>query len=524
MTEELTTAYRIADLADRDEEVLRTAEKEAADRQHAKGKLTARERIELLADPGSFVELDRFVRHRCTDFGLGGNRPYGDGVVTGRATVDGRPVYLFSQDFSVLGGSLGEAFGQKVIKVMDLAAEAGCPVVGINDSGGARIQEGVTALAYYAEIALRNVALSGVVPQISLIMGPCAGGAVYSPAITDFTVMVDEIAHMFVTGPEVVNAISGETVSRDELGGATVNSEISGNAHYRATDEHDAVDWVRTLIGFLPGNYLEPAPEYASTTSATLTRDDLALDDLVPDAQSRAYDVRRVIETVLDDGELLQLQAAFAPNMICGFGRVEGHTVGVVANQPLWMAGVIDIHASEKAARFIRFCDAFGIPLLTFADVPGYLPGREQEHGGIIRRGAKLIYAYAEATVPKVTVVLRKAYGGGYAVMGSKHLGADVNLAWPTAEIAVLGADAAVTVLHRRALRDCPPERRDTLRRRLVEEYRRQFASPYAAAERGYVDQVIRPATTRLEVAGALRAMRTKRRRPPAKKHGNIPL
>jgi propionyl-CoA carboxylase beta chain len=524
MSDDLTTAYRIADLADRDEEVLRTAEKEAADRQHAKGKLTARERIAELTDPGSFVELDRFVRHRSTDFGMAANRPYGDGVVTGRATVDGRPVCVFSQDFSVLGGSLGEAFGQKVIKVMDLASDIGCPIIGMNDSGGARIQEGVTALAYYAEIGARNVALSGVVPQISMILGPCAGGAVYSPAITDFTVMVDEIAHMFVTGPEVVTAISGETVSRDDLGGAVVNSEISGNAHYRAADEHDAIDWVRTLIGFLPANYLEPCPEYAGTASPELTRADLALDELIPDSQARAYDVRQVIETVLDDGEFLEIQPNFAPNMICGFGRVDGHSVGVVANQPLWLAGVIDIHASEKAARFIRFCDAFGIPLLTFADVPGYLPGREQEHGGIIRRGAKLIYAYAEATVPKVTVVLRKAYGGGYAVMGSKHLGADVNLAWPTAEIAVLGAEAAVTVLHRRTLRDCPPAERDALRRRLVDEYRRRFASPYAAAERGYVDQVIRPATTRLEVTGALRATRTKRRRPPAKKHGNIPL
>jgi propionyl-CoA carboxylase beta chain len=329
---------------------------------------------------------------------------------------------------------------------------------------------------------------------------------------------------MFVTGPEVVTAISGEHVSRDDLGGAMVNSEISGNVHYRADDEHDAIDWVRTLIGFLPPNYLEPAPEYANTTSPELTHDDLALDDLVPDSKTRVYDVRRVIDTVLDDGEFLEMQPDFAPNIVCGFGRVEGRTVGVVANQPLRMAGVIDIHASEKAARFIRFCDAFGIPLLTFADVPGYLPGREQEHGGIIRRGAKLIYAYAEATVPKVTVVLRKAYGGGYAVMGSKHLGADVNLAWPTAEIAVMGAEAAVTVLHRRALRDCPPAEQPALRQRLVDEYRRQFASPYAAAERGYVDQVIRPATTRLEVTSALRAMRTKRRRPPEKKHGNIPL
>ena len=522
MMEELSTAYRIADLADRDEEVLRTAEKEAADRQHAKGKLTARERIDLLADPGSFVELDRFVRHRCTDFDMGANRPYGDGVVTGRATVDGRPICVFSQDFSVLGGSLGEAFGQKVIKIMDLAAEIGCPIVGINDSGGARIQEGVTALAYYAEIAARNVHLSGVVPQISMIMGPCAGGAVYSPAITDFTVMVDEISHMFVTGPEVVNAISGETVSRDDLGGATVNSAISGNAHYRATDEHDAIDWVRTLIGFLPANYLEPAPEYANTASQELTRQDLALDELIPDAQTRAYDMRQVVEAVLDDAEFLEIQPDFGPNMICGFGRVEGHSVGVVANQPLRMAGVIDIHASEKAARFMRFCDAFGIPLLTFADVPGYLPGREQEHGGIIRRGAKLLYAYCESTVPRIQVITRKAYGGAYVVMNSKSIGADLAFAWPSAELAVMGPSGAVDLVYRQEIREASDPA--AKRAELIEAYTEEFANPYNAAERGYVDDVIDPAETRRKLIAGLRMLKSKREELPRRKHGNTPL
>ncbi|MFG1643938.1 acyl-CoA carboxylase subunit beta [Amycolatopsis sp. NPDC049252] len=519
-----TTSFRIADLASRQDEVVRIAEKRAIDRQHAKGKLTARERIDLLVDPGSFVELDQFARHRCTEFGMDANRPYGDGVVTGHATVDGRQICLFSQDFSVFGGSMGEVFGEKVLKVMDLAMTLGCPVVGINDSGGARIQEGVVSLAYYAELGRRNAHASGVIPQISMIMGPCAGGAVYSPAITDFTVMVDETSHMFVTGPDVVHAVTGERVTAQQLGGAGTNSEVAGNAHHRAADEHDAIEWVQTLLGYLPSNNLDPAPEYADDTAPELTTSDLELDRIVPDSLNQAYDMTEVITRLVDDGDYTEIHSAFAPNMICAFARIQGRSVGIVANQPRHQAGVIDIDASEKAARFVRFCDAFGIPLLTLADVPGYLPGADQERGGIIRRGAKLIYAYAEATVPKVTVVTRKAYGGGYAVMGSKHLGADVNLAWPTAEIAVMGAEGAVQVLHRRELAGLPAAEQATARRRLTEEYRERHASPYLAAERGYVDQVVAPSQTRLQVARALRTLRNKRQTLPAKKHGNIPL
>ncbi|GAA4790208.1 acyl-CoA carboxylase subunit beta [Streptomyces ziwulingensis] len=517
-------AVSIADLLARDEEVLRVNEKSAVERQHAKGKLTARERIDLLVDPGSFTEFDRFARHRCTDFGMADNRPYGDGVVTGQATVDGRPICVFSQDFSILGGSLGEVFGEKILKIMDRALDIGCPIVGINDSGGARIQEGVTSLAYYAEIAMRNVAASGVVPQISLILGPCAGGAVYTPALTDFTVMVDRTAHMFVTGPDVVAAVTGERVSATDLGGAVVNSTVSGNAHYRAGDEHDAVDWVRTLLGYLPANNMDPVPTYRSTSGDEITLTDRALESLVPSDPDQSYDMRELVTALADDGEFLEVHEGFAPNMLCAFASIEGGTVGVVANQPRHLAGVIDIDASEKAARFIRFCDAFGIPLLTLADVPGYLPGVAQERAGIIRRGAKLLYAYAEATVPKVTVVVRKAYGGGYAVMGSKHLGADINLAWPSAEIAVMGAEGAVAVLHRRTLGEADEGDRDRLRQALVDDYRARTASPYLAAERGYVDRVIRPAATRIEVARALRSLRSKRKRLPARKHGNIPL
>ncbi|MFF3503962.1 acyl-CoA carboxylase subunit beta [Streptomyces sp. NPDC003247] len=518
------TAVDIADLLARDDEVLRVNEKSAGERQHAKGKLTARERIDLLVDPGSFTEFDRFARHRCTDFGMSDHRPYGDGVVTGQATVDGRPVCLFSQDFSVLGGSLGEVFGEKVLKIMDRALDIGCPIVGINDSGGARIQEGVTSLAYYAEIAMRNVAASGVVPQVSLVLGPCAGGAVYTPALTDFTVMVDGTAHMFVTGPDVVAAVTGERVSAADLGGAAVNSAVSGNAHYRAGDEPDAVDWVRTLLGYLPANNMDPVPTYPSPSGDEITPTDRALDSLVPGDPDRSYDMRELVAALADDHEFLEVHDGFAPNMLCAFARIEGGTVGVVANQPRHLAGVIDIDASEKAARFVRFCDAFGIPLLTLADVPGYLPGVAQERAGIIRRGAKLLYAYAEATVPKVTVVVRKAYGGGYAVMGSKHLGADVNLAWPSAEIAVMGAEGAVAVLHRRTLRETDAGDRDRIRQALVDDYRARTASPYPAAERGYVDRVIRPAATRVEVARAFRSLRSKRKQLPARKHGNIPL
>ncbi|WP_439379282.1 acyl-CoA carboxylase subunit beta [Amycolatopsis lexingtonensis] len=518
------TAFRIADLAARQDEAVRIAEKRAVDRQHAKGKLTARERIGLLLDPGSFVELDQFARHRCAEFGMDANRPWGDGVVTGHGTVDGRQICVFSQDFSVFGGSMGEVSGEKVLKVMDLAMSLGCPVVGINDSGGARIQEGVVSLAYYAELGRRNAHASGVIPQISMIMGPCAGGAVYAPAITDFTVMVDGTSHMFVTGPDVVHAVTGERVTAQELGGAAVQSEVAGNAHHRAVSEEDAVEWVQTLLGYLPQNNLDPAPEYADDTSPAVTPADLALDRLVPDSPHRTYDMAELIAALVDDGDYTEVHSAFAPNMICAFGRVRGRSVGVVANQPRHQAGVLDIDASEKAARFVRFCDAFGIPLLTLADVPGYLPGTGQERGGIIRRGAKLIYAYSEATVPKVTVVVRKAYGGGYAVMGSKHLGADAVLAWPTAEIAVMGAEGAVQVLHRRELAALPPQQREATRRRLTEEYRERHGGPYLAAERGYVDQVVTPSQTRLHVARALETLRTKRQTLPAKKHGNIPL
>jgi propionyl-CoA carboxylase beta chain len=498
---------------------------EAVDRQHARGKLTARERIDLLLDPGSFVELGTLARHRATGFGIEKDRPYGDGVVTGHGLVHGRPVCVFAHDFTVFGGSLGEVFGEKVIAVMDKALEIGCPIVGLNDSGGARIQEGVVSLAYYAEIGRRNVLASGVVPQISLILGPCAGGAVYSPAITDFTVMVEGISHMFVTGPQVVAATTGERTTTEDLGGATTNATVSGNAHYVADTEADAIDYVRVLLSYLPQSN-RTAPEVFATDAADeVTASDRLLDRVVPDRDVELYDMRRVVGLVVDDGDLLEVHELFGRSILCGFARVEGHSVGVVANQPLVRGGVLDIDASEKAARFVRFCDAFGIPVLTFADVPGYLPGTEQEWNGIIRRGAKLIYAYAEASVPMVTVVTRKAFGGGYAVMGSKHLGADVNLAWPTAQIAVMGAEGAATVLGARQLRQAEHEgRADEVRAQLVEEYRQQFATPYTAAERGYVDAVIQPHETRVQVVRALRLLRGKRRPRPERVHGNIPL
>ncbi|HWC78471.1 MAG TPA: acyl-CoA carboxylase subunit beta [Pseudonocardiaceae bacterium] len=516
------TSARLADWSRRTIEAVRLQEKRAADRQHGKGKCTARERIALLVDPDSFVETDQLARRPTGGYATTDDQPYGDGVVTGHATVDGRPICLFAQDFTVFGGSMGEAFGAKVLKIMDLAMSIGCPVVGINDSGGARIQEGVVSLAYYAELARRNTLASGVVPQISLILGPCAGGAVYSPAMTDFTVMAQGISHMFVTGPEVVRTVTGEQAGADELGGAWTNNSVSGNAHYLAADEADAIAWVQDLLSYLPSNNLDDPPRYPAPEDTAPAPE---LDRMVPDAANAGYDVREVIRRVVDAGELLEIHPLFAPNMLCGFARMAGGTVGVVANQPLHHAGTIDIDASEKAARFVRFCDAFNIPLLTFADVPGYLPGVEQERRGIIRRGAKLLYAYAEATVPTVTVVLRKAYGGGYAVMGSKHLGCDVNLAWPTAQIAVMGAAGAVNLLHRKELAAASPgPAREALRAKLVAEYERTLATPYVAAERGYLDAVIRPADTRAHVLDALRVLRTKRQALPAKKHGNIPL
>ena len=516
-----STAGKAAVLAEkRAEAVGRRAA--AVDKQHAKGKMTAMERIEALLDPESFQQLDGLARHRSHDFGQEKNRPYGDGVITGYGTIDGRPVCVFAQDFTVFGGSLGEVFGEKIVKVMDLALKTGCPLIGLNDSGGARIQEGVASLGLYGEIFRRNVQASGVIPQISLIMGPCAGGAVYSPAITDFIVMVDKTSHMFITGPDVIKTVTGEDVEMDELGGARTHNTKSGVAHAMSGDEAEAIEFVKALLSYLPSNNLDEAPSFDVEADLTVNETDLALDTLVPDSPNQPYDMHRVIESILDDGDFLEVQALWAPNIIIGFGRVEGRSVGVVANQPMQFAGTLDIEASEKAARFVRTCDAFNIPVLTFVDVPGFLPGTDQEWNGIIRRGAKLIYAYAEATVPLVTVITRKAYGGAYDVMGSKHLGADVNVAWPTAQIAVMGAQGAVNILYRREL--TTGEDPEARRAELIADYEKTLANPYIAAERGYIDAVIRPSDTRAQVTRALRALRTKRATLPPKKHGNIPL
>ena len=521
-----TTAGKLADLHRRNDEAVHAGSARAVEKQHAKGKKTARERIEQLLDEGSFVEMDELARHRSTAFGQQKNRPYGDGVVTGYGTVDGRPVCVFAQDFTVFGGSLGEVFGEKIVKVMDLAMKTGCPVIGINDSGGARIQEGVVSLGLYGEIFQRNVHASGVIPQISLIMGPCAGGAVYSPAITDFTVMVDQTSHMFITGPDVIKTVTGEDVAFEDLGGARSHNTKSGVAHYMGSDEDDAIDYVKSLLSYLPSNNMEDAPAFDVDVDIAVTEQDTFLDTFIPDSANQPYDMHTVIEHVVDDGDFCEVQPLFAPNIICGFGRVEGRSVGVVANQPMQFAGTLDIDASEKAARFVRTCDAFNVPVLTFVDVPGFLPGTDQEWNGIIRRGAKLIYAYAEATVPKVTIITRKAYGGAYDVMGSKHLGADVNLAWPTAQIAVMGAQGAVNILYRKELA-AAAERGEDLneaRQRFITEYEDTLANPYVAAERGYVDSVIPPSYTRSYVIKALRALKNKRETLPPKKHGNIPL
>ncbi|MFI2753516.1 acyl-CoA carboxylase subunit beta [Cellulomonas sp. P22] len=520
-----TTAARLDDLARR-RQAGEDAARSAADKQHARGKKSARERIETLLDPGSFTEIDAFVRHRSTNFGLEKKRIEGDGVVVGHGTVDGRPVAIYSQDFTVFGGSLGEVHGQKITKVMDLALRTGVPLIGISDGGGARIQEGVAGLTQFAEIFRRNVAASGVIPQISLILGPSAGGAVYSPALTDFIVMADGTSNMFITGPDVIRAVTGEEVGLEELGGATTHSTRSGVAHYMASDEDDALDYVRSLLSYLPQNNLTDPPVFPHETDLAVSDVDLELDTLVPDSDAQPYDMRTVVEHVLDDGVLLEVQPLYAQNVLIGFGHVEGHPVGVVANQPMSMAGTLDINAAEKAARFVRTCDAFNLPVLTFVDVPGFLPGADQEWNGIIRRGAKLIYAYAEATVPLVTVITRKAYGGAYIVMGSKQLGADVNLAWPTAQIAVMGAGGAVNILQRGALRTVADAGGDVEaeRARLTREYEEAIVNPWDAADRGYVDAVIAPAQTRAEITKALRLLRTKRASLPAKKHGNIPL
>ncbi|MBM7799741.1 propionyl-CoA carboxylase beta chain [Microlunatus panaciterrae] len=517
-----TTSGKLADLERRINEAVHAGSAAAVEKQHAKGKLTARERLELLLDPGSFIELDELARHRSTAFGMEKRRPYGDGVVTGFGTIHERPVCVFSQDVTVFGGSLGQVYGEKIVKIIDFALKTGCPLIGLNEGGGARIQEGVVSLGLYGEIFRRNTHASGVIPQISLIMGAAAGGHVYSPALTDFTVMVDQTSQMFITGPDVIKTVTGEDVSMEELGGGRTHNSKSGNAHYLATDEEDAISYVQALVSFLPQNNLEDPPVFDSPVDLDISDTDRELDALIPDSPNQPYDMHEVIGAILDEGDFLEVQALFAPNIVVGFGRIEGRSVGVVANQPLHFAGCLDIDASEKAARFVRTCDAFNIPVITFVDVPGFLPGTDQEWNGIIRRGAKLIYAYAEATVPLVTVITRKAYGGAYDVMGSKHLGADMNLAWPTAQIAVMGAQGAVNILYRRELAQHPdPERR---RAELISEYDDELANPYIAAERGFVDAVISPHETRIEITRALRLLRTKRETLPPKKHGNIPL
>lgn len=523
MTEDIhTTAGKIEDLRKRLDEAVHAGSARAIEKQHAKGKMTARERIEKLVDEGSFTELDEFARHRSTNFGMQDNRPYGDGVVTGYGTVDGRQVAIFSQDFTVMGGSLGEVFGEKIVKIMDFALKSGIPLIGINDSGGARIQEGVVSLGRYGEIFRRNARSSGVIPQISLILGPCAGGAVYSPAMTDFTVMVNETSHMFITGPEVIKTVTGEEVGMEELGGAHTHSSRTGNSHYLANSEDDAIDYVKALLSYLPSNNMDEAPILPATEPEDFTDLDKSLNTLIPDSPNQPYDMHKVIAAILDESEFLEVQELWAPNIIIGFGRIEGHSVGIVANQPMQLAGTLNIDASEKAARFVRTCDAYGIPIITLVDVPGFLPGTDQEWNGIIRRGAKLLYAYGEASVPMVTLITRKAYGGAYDVMGSKHLGADINLAWPTAQIAVMGAQGAVNILYRKELSEAKDQ--EKLRKELITEYEDTLANPYIAAERGYIDAVIEPHQTRRYITRALVALRNKRDVLPPRKHGNIPL
>jgi propionyl-CoA carboxylase beta chain len=515
-----STERKLHELMELREEALHAGSEQAVARQREQGKLLARERAEQLLDPGSFVELDRYVRHRESNFAMLERRPYGDAVVTGYGTIFGRKVCIFSQDFTVFGGSLSEVFAEKICKVMDLAAKFGCPVIGINDSGGARIQEGVVSLAGYAEIFWRNVQCSGVIPQISLVMGPCAGGAVYSPAITDFVLMVEGSSYMFITGPDVVKTVTGEEVTFEELGGAATHAVKSGVAHFIAPDEEACLEDARYLLSFLPQNNIDPPP-YAEPSDPA-GREDAELDSLIPDDPAKPYDMKDVVSRVVDAGEFLEVHERFAENIICGFARLNGHPVGVVGNQPRALAGVLDIDSSNKAARFVRTCDAFNIPLVTFVDVPGFLPGTAQEWGGIIRHGAKLLYAYCEATVPKLALITRKAYGGAYDVMSSKHIRADFNFAWPTAEVAVMGPEGAVNIVFRKELEAAAdPEAR---RAELIEEYRRQFANPYAAAERGYVDEVIEPRRTRPVLIDALETALTKRERRPPRKHGNIPL
>ncbi|MCO6430022.1 MAG: acyl-CoA carboxylase subunit beta [Deltaproteobacteria bacterium] len=496
---------------------------ERVNKQHADGKLTARERLELLLDHGSFVELDKFVTHRCTDFGLADKRYLGDGVVTGYGTIDGRQVFTFAQDFTVFGGSLATYHAKKIVKVMELAERTGSPIIGLNDSGGARIQEGVQSLAGYADIFLKNVLLSGVVPQISLVLGPCAGGAVYSPAITDFIIMEEHNSHMFITGPDVIKAVTREDVSKSELGGAVTHNSISGVAHMLAPTEQECLKMCRQLLSYLPSNNLASAPH--EDGGDFIGRREAEMDEIIPDSPNVPYDMRRIIELIADNYRFFEIQPFFAQNILIGFIRLNGRSIGVVANQPNVLAGCLDINASTKAARFVRFCDAFNIPLLTLVDVPGFLPGVAQEHGGIIRHGAKLLYAFAEATVPKVTVITRKAYGGAYDVMASKHIRADINLAFPTAEVAVMGPDGAINVIYRRELNECRDKQaKEKKRLELIENYKSRFANPWEVAELGFVDAVIEPRDSRPRIIESFEMLRSKRQTNPKKKHGNIPL
>ncbi len=509
--EEVDRRHRLAELGGGEERIKK---------RHAEGKLTARERIHLLLDEGSFQEMDKLVVHRCFDFGMEKKKVYGDGVVTGYGTIDGRTVFIFAQDFTVFGGSLSETYGAKICKIMDLAMKSGVPVIGLNDSGGARIQEGVASLASYADIFLRNVLASGVVPQISAIMGPCAGGAVYSPAITDFTIMTKGISNMFITGPDVIKAVTHEDVSMEELGGAETHNTLSGVAHFAAENEEQTILLIRELLSFIPDNNMEDPPERETNDPSDRVNEEL--NSMVPDDPNQPYDIRTIVREVLDENYFFEVQEFYAKNIVIGFGRLEGRPVAIVANQPDHLAGVLDINSSDKGARFVRFCDAFNIPLITFEDVPGFLPGVAQEHGGIIRHGAKLLYAFAEATVPKVTIITRKAYGGAYCVMASKHIRADVNYVYPTAEIAVMGPEGAVNIVYKRDLDGAKDS--EKIRQAKIDEFREKFANPYIACERGYCDEVIEPKFTRPKLIAALRMLDRKRDQNPPKKHGNIPL
>lgn len=517
-----TTSGKINDLRDRIDEAVNAGSARATEKQHAKGKKTARERIEMLVDPDSFTEIDEFARHHATNFGMEQNRPYGDGVVIGTATVDGRPIALYSQDFTVFGGSLGEVHADKIVKIADFALKSGIPLIGINDSGGARIQEGVASLNGYGKIFRLNTRSSGVIPQISLILGPCAGGSAYSPALTDFTVMVKETSNMFITGPDVIKTVTGEDVGMEELGGALTHNTKSGNAHYMADSEADAIDYVKALLSYLPSNNMDGSPVLPPTQTLDKKASDTALNELIPDSPNQPYDMKKLIQAIVDESEFLEVHSLYAPNIVVGFARIEGQSIGIIANQPSQLAGTLDINSSEKAARFLRFCDAFNIPILTLVDVPGFMPGIEQEWNGIIRRGAKLLYAYAEASVPLVTLITRKAYGGAFIVMGSKYLGSDINFAWPTAEIAVMGAQGAVNILYRKELAGSDDV--DTKRAELITDYTEKFSNPYLAAERGTIDSVIEPEDSRQYITKAFRTLKTKRDILPARKHGNIPL